>query len=784
MLSKNVLSPNFCEMSRFFSKTILLGVILLFPLIRIIPQNNIQVGKWRTHFSYNQGEQVAVGNNEVYCIASGNMFSYNKKSNTLNPLGKMEGLSDNQISAIRWSKSTNYLLIGYDNGNIDVLENQKITNIPDIKNKLNLSGKRINHIYVHGDNAYLSCGFGIVCFNLQKKEFRDTYYIGPNGTQIEVIDFCEGNETFYALTSDGIYTGNVDDPNLINFASWTKLNTSFFAEASIKNIEFFENNLYVLIENNEGESNIFYDERNWKNLPYSLNEDARYKDIQVSNENLIVIERWNVIAFDKNLDEKAMVSSSYASNAIMDDNNVFWISDRKSGLVRHTGNKLTTLRPSGPINNKSFRLTTTRKGLYITAGAVTPGWNNSYTPGVIHKFLDNTWSAMVFPDSIKDLAKIKFDPRNNEHYFVSSWSRGIIEVINNEIVNIFAGHNALSSVVGSDSFNTRAYGLDFDPDGNLYVTTSNDQLPISVKTTDNKWFNYDYKAKIGHASIGEILISTSGYKWVIIPRGIGMFVFDDNGTLDNESDDEYKLFSVKNAENKFISDNIYDIAEDKDNNIWLGTEKGPVVYYNPGNIFANDGSFYASQILIARENDSLNRADALLSEEAISTLEIDGANRKWFGTKHSGAYLMSENAKEEIHHFTTENSGLPSNHIYDIAIHPTTGEVFFATPEGLVSYRERATEPNDFFKDVYVFPNPVRENYNGDIIVTGLIGDVNVKITDISGNIVYETTSLGGQAVWNGKNFSGRRVSTGIYLVFCTNEDGSQTHVTKLLFIN
>lgn len=766
------------------SRIILVVITLAFPFNVSFPQNNIPVGKWRTHFSYNHGDQVAVGNNKTYCIASGNMFVYNKNTNTLQPFGKMEGLSDNQITAIRWSKSTNYLIIGYRNGNLDILENQQILNVPDIKNKLNLSGKKINHIYIHGDNAYLSCGFGIVVLNLEKKEFKDTYYIGPNGTQIPVVDFCEGNGFFYALTNDGIYTGKTNDPNLINFANWHKINTSMFDEGSMKNIDFFEGNLYILFENNEGETKIFFDENSWKSLPYSLDDGARYTDIQVSNDFLIVIDRWNVIAFDENLNEQIKVSSSYATNAIMDDNNVFWISDRKSGLVKHTGSKLTTLLPSGPINNKSFRLTTTRKGLYATAGALTRGWGNTYTPGVIHKFLDNSWSAFLFPDSIRDLAKIAIDPRNNEHYFVSSWSKGVIEVLNNEIVNVFAGHNALSSVVGSNEFHTRAYGLDFDTDGNLFVTTSNDQLPVSVKTPDGDWINYDYKTRIGHSFIGDILISSNGFKWIVIPKGIGIFILDDKGTFENESDDEYKLLSIKDSDNKAISDNIFDIAEDKDNYIWLGTKKGPVVYYNPENALANDGSFYASQVLIPRENDSLNRADALLSEETITTIEIDGANRKWFGTEFSGAYLMSQDGKEEIHHFTIENSGLPTNHIYDIAIHPSTGEVFFATPEGLVSYRERATEPYNAFKDVYVFPNPVRDNYHGDIIITGLIGDVNVKITDIGGNIVYETTSLGGQAVWDGKNFSGKRASTGIYLVFCTNEDGSQTHVTKLLFIN
>ena len=122
-------------------------------------------------------------------------------------------------------------------------------------------------------------------------------------------------------------------------------------------------------------------------------------------------------------------------------------------------------------------------------------------------------------------------------------------------------------------------------------------------------------------------------------------------------------------------------------------------------------------------------------------------------------------------------------HVINIGINHESGEVFFGTDKGLVSYRGSATMGSDDFKDVYVYPNPVRNTYEGDITIRGLVSEANVKITDISGNIVYETSAEGGQATWNGKNFDGRRVNTGVYIVFCTNEDGSKTHITKLLFI-
>ena len=153
------------------------------------------------------------------------------------------------------------------------------------------------------------------------------------------------------------------------------------------------------------------------------------------------------------------------------------------------------------------------------------------------------------------------------------------------------------------------------------------------------------------------------------------------------------------------------------------------------------------------------------------------------GTENSGIYLLSEDGLEEIQHFTKENSPLLSNNIIDIVIDHITGEVFIGTDYGLVSYRSDATSGEINQGEVVVFPNPVRESYFGPIAISGLVNNANIKITDVSGNLVFEDFAKGGQAVWYGKNYAGERVSSGIYLVFCTDENGVEKTVTKILFI-
>jgi len=221
------------------------------------------------------------------------------------------------------------------------------------------------------------------------------------------------------------------------------------------------------------------------------------------------------------------------------------------------------------------------------------------------------------------------------------------------------------------------------------------------------------------------------------------------------------------------------MAFDRDGYLWVGTNEGVLISYNPERIF--DTGFYAQRIKIPDVIEEF--AVFLLEQEVITSIVVDGGNRKWFGTARSGIYLQSADGTKQIAHFDTENSPLPSNNVQHLALHPKTGELFIATDKGLVSYRTDSTEPEKVFGKVYAFPNPVRPEYQGDITITGLVEETIVKITDVAGNLVFETRSQGGQATWNGKNFNGERVSTGVYLFFCTSSKGEQSAVGKILFV-
>jgi hypothetical protein len=226
---------------------------------------------------------------------------------------------------------------------------------------------------------------------------------------------------------------------------------------------------------------------------------------------------------------------------------------------------------------------------------------------------------------------------------------------------------------------------------------------------------------------------------------------------------------------------VYCAAEDKDGNIWVGTNKGPLLL--TADEISSGGTTF-TQVKIPR-NDGSNYADYLLNGVSISCITVDGGNRKWFGTQSNGVYLISADNMEMVHHFMAENSNLLSDNIESIAINSLTGETFFGTDKGMTSYMSDANEPkSEMTKDnVYAYPNPVKPDYTGLITVTGLTFNADIKIVTANGIKVAEGKSNGGLFTWDGCDKDGKRVASGIYNVVTAKSDGTKGTVCKIAII-
>ena len=246
----------------------------------------------------------------------------------------------------------------------------------------------------------------------------------------------------------------------------------------------------------------------------------------------------------------------------------------------------------------------------------------------------------------------------------------------------------------------------------------------------------------------------------------------------NESIDKFKKISFGPDKGNLPVTDVRALAVDARQQLWIGTTKGLRILSNVGS-YQTEDILTTNPILIIEDN----LAQELLFEQFITDIVVDGANNKWIGTADSGIFLVSPNGQEIKYHFTINNSPLPSNTINDIDSNSATGEVFIATDKGLISFKGIATAASDDLRQVYVYPNPVRPEYQGTVKIAGLLDKATIKITDIEGNLVYETTSEGGTIEWDTTAFGKYKVASGVYMIFISAQDAGETKVKKVMII-
>lgn len=762
---------------------------ILILLLQNFVKAQIPVGTWRDHLPYTQAKNILQQKNKIFCATPYALFYYNTDDYSINTLSITNGLSDIGTSAINYSGEIDLMVVAYSNANLDFIQGNEVTNLNDIKLKQIQGDKNIYQIVFNDSKVYLACGFGIVVANPEKPEIEDTYYIGDQASAVQVFSISFDTDYIYAASGQGIYYADKNSTNLIDYNTWAKETQLPDNNGKYMDIVNFHGQLFVNYFNQaENTSYILKKEDNiWK--PF-YNSGKIIKRLKISNNELFIIEENQIISYDETLSLKRQVVSygtaaPRANDCIIGTNGNLYIADEVLALVvdDNSGKQFESIMPNSPYSNHVDDIATAGSEVWVAGGGRNVAWGNLYRPAAAFSFTDEHWrSNILWNSAARDFVKIVVNPLNTGQIFAGSWGAGVFELTNNELVNEYNDQNStLQSIKPGEQY-IRIGGLALDDGQNLWVTNAGVSAPISVKTNNGDWYSFNYPQISGYDRIGDIIVTQNNNKWVQLANGGGLFAFNDNYTPGDMGDDQSRRFFPFDENGELITKEIFSMAEDKDGVIWVGTDQGVVTYYSPQNVFSGDG-FYADRIKLVDENiDSLYHY--LLGKEKITAITIDGANRKWFGTENSGVYLMSEDAREEIFHFDTENSPLYSNTITDIAINDKTGEVFIGTTLGLISFKGTATEGDYGYTDAYVYPNPVRENYKGLITVTGLSPDVNVKITDVGGRLVYETTAFGGQAIWNGKNFDGQRVKTGVYLIFCTDDAGEHKKVLKLLFIN
>ncbi|MDA3854399.1 MAG: hypothetical protein PF444_09205 [Bacteroidales bacterium] len=761
----------------------------------------LPTSQWQTHMSYTEGQRLAVSDNKVYVVASGSLFSYGLNDNSLETYTKIEGLSDVYINDIAFCTTTETLVICYDNGNIDLMDKEGIINIPDLYLKVIYGDKTINKVDIFEGTAYISTAFGILKLNIAKAEITETYKLSDNDANgsngVAILD----NE-IYAATDNGLYKADLNHYNLQDFSAWRKVSITGGYNSAILDIIAFSEQL-VVVQNN---TNQYYFSRLENKTSWKLfARTSSFVSLSSNSDELSLSCSFSIVRFNSEFSQQSSIDSYHFSNleynsqnqlsanyTIPMGNDTYFVADGYQGLIKHTlTGSSDVYHPQGPATNMIWDIDITESVVRTVHGATSPDYNNTWTSGAFSSYISDEWTNYTKENASitqQDLVGIITDPLDVNHFFISSFGYGVLEYQDNELVQQYDENNStLENAIPGSTRYTRTIGMAFDSKNNLWVNNSSAQKQLHVKTTDDEWFAFKSDLTKEFIRYSKIVILDDDTKWMVAPYfGNGILAYDDKGTYDDTSDDDDKYFSIysnSSGSSELVSDKVFDLTIDNDGVIWVGSDNGVALYYSPDNIFDTNTIPNASRINIPR-NDGTGLGDYLLDGSSVNSIAVDGGNRKWLATQSTGVLLVSSDGQDVLHHFTKENSPLLDNNVRQVEINQETGEVFFATEAGLISFQADATTGEEDFSNLKVYPNPVREDFFGDITITGLVDETTVKITDVSGNLVKETSSNGGTAVWDGKNFYGERVGTGVYLIFCSDKEGERSGMTKVLVIN
>ncbi len=760
----------------------LAGQTLRFP--------DLVLGQWRQHLPWQRASFVAQSETKVYFATEWGIVEVDKAERTPRFITRIEGLSAANISRIGFHRPTRSLLIVYEDSNMDIwkADNGTVVNLPVIALNRQLQGdKRVYDIAFDGPFAYLACGFGIVQLHVERAEVRYTVFTDAIVRSVAVHD---GH--LYAATTEGFFRLPLNDPNPSDFGRWQALGAPEGLPQGLAagDMESHKGLLFIGL----GKALCRYDGIRLDTLV--LHPEREVVFLTAEGSGLVIgwkrgfngHVQYLPDPFGSPYDIHWACESFGPLYCIEDGTRRFWMADGNDDFrfFDNYTDRCERFRYNSPHREAVSEIALGQGRVFVATPGNLPTLAPLYSrAGIYIREPDGLWMRLyersnpelVPHDAHVDLWRVAVHPFLPKFYIGSFWG-GLIEATGvGQPTKVYTQYNSTLQNAGTAGANrTSIGGLAFDENGNLWLSNYGaPQTPIAVLKPDGTLRHFPAPVN----NLLQVVVDRNGYKWFVVGFSGGLLVYDSGVRLDDPADDGYRQITTANS--VLPTNAVNCLAVDLDGDVWVGTAQGAVSFLCGTNALKD----------ICRGTRRIINVDGfngyLLENESVQTIAVDGANRKWFGTTN-GIFVHSPSGEELLARFTATNSPLLDNNIRHIAIDPLTGEVWIATAKGLVSLRTEAVEGGPVHgEQPYAYPNPVRPDYDGPIAIYGLARDANVKITDITGNLVYEGRAAGGQAVWNGRDYLGRRVASGVYLVFATSTrdlENPEGVVAKIVVLN
>ena len=802
----------------------LLRLLVLWAVVTALTAQ-AQDPSWKTPRAYHVARQCAVASgSKVFVLYDGNyqtqslwrstvardlsgaLLSWDTEQNALiRTYDRCSGLSDQKIAYIRWCQAARTLVIVYENGNVDLLdETDNVTNLPQVRDA-SIPGKVINDLTVSGSKAYVSADFGLVVIDVGNRVLEEVYRMKM---AVKSTAIAGGQYVFAAKDSvcSAPFGVNLNDAKQIR----TLARDVTYNRAAASSACFFVSNTKDLA---------FFRLSDGALTPEGIQRVQRagalyFTDMSAEHGKVLLLRSDGHLLLIPTSDPTAspqdITCSKYLTGASF-DGTTYWLSEGMDGFSAYKlkndalqSTEVHGIAVESPMRDLSYRLRYEGDRLLVAGGRNVVGTEDlnpftaSYCEGGRWYTVDEKASLEAGVKQHADFnhwngLDVVQDPMDASHLFVSAYRSGLEEYRDGKFVQRYDADNSpLMSILPEASayYNyVSCSALEFDENANLWLAQQQVDVILRVKKAAGGWAELSHESLVGANKLDRFFFTSSSYNgerirllssngWV----NTGLFAFTVNSNLKFTAS---RLCSnwLNEAGVKITPERYFCFSEESDGSIWMGTDMGLYILEDPRTVFAS-GAPQLHQIIINRDDGS-GLADYLFDGIPITAMARDAKGNKWVGTDGSGIYRISSDGQVQQYHYDTSNSPLPSNTVNDIAVNPVTGEVAVATMAGLALLKTGevpAAESLDY-DNILIYPNPVVPGYHGLITITGLTENAEVKILSSSGQLVWYGHSTGGMCRWNGHSRNGGRVASGIYHVVCSTEDGDEAVIARIVMM-
>lgn len=755
-----------------------------------------QSNEWSAITSFNTINSITQdANGVIWGVSDGGLFSFTGE-NFEKRLTPVEGMYRLDGRVIYYIDGHDLLIIGYIDGMIDIYDpvNQTFERIEDIQRVQSFSSRGINSFLFHNDRIYVATEFGIVVYN------PSTFLVAQSLTKIgsfdrgtPVFDMDIDDDTIYMATQQGVAYANLQD-NLDLETSWTNFTESEgLPSGSVQSVARFNDKIYA----STASVNMVYEDGSWQNNnTYTNHQNITYRK-DFDTQLLVAYNQDRIFLTNtENNTQTINLQSSVISDVFYDGqiNSMLYASSATLGMGKTdlTNIDFEFIASEGPnlnffegmsFDQSVFISGSTRrsqlntlfdnaKGYYIAEGEEWRNYNRQN-----NETLNQGRFRLAFTSTFTD-----------EYYYIGSWGSGIARHHREtgEISVFNADNSTLRGWAADDPNFPVISGLETDSEGAVWAVSRFATNPLYVQLPgEDEWINYGKSSAAGSTDeyVG-LFVDSRNQKWITLQgtgrSGRGLLVLD---TGDPEvTEDSFGIKLTDDINNGNLPNmSVTDIIEDRDGEVWVGTERGIARFIFPQFIISGSQEERRSQWLLNEDPDA--ESPFLLRDINVSTLAVNSANQKWVGTAGEGIWLLNETGSAIIKHFTTENSPLFSNVIRDIAVNEETGEVYISTELGLSIYQDTPTAPVSSMDELKVYPNPFVYDRHNTIFVENLSETTTIRVLGVDGTLVRTLDNRGGRAEWDGRDARGQQVGSGVYIVIALGAEGSERGTGKVVII-